>query len=69
MFVISPAIMAKDLIPKTVSTSDGVLTAQFDLSHMGQDSGLLVKWGDGTEKKSELVVMLMKKTLRLHTHI
>ena len=50
MFVISPAIMAKDLIPKTVSTSDGVLTAQFDLSHLGQDSGLLVKWGDGTEK-------------------
>ena len=51
LFVVSPAIMAKDLIPKTVSTSNGVVTAQFDLSHMGQDCGLLVKWGDGTEKK------------------
>ena len=51
VFVISPAIMAKDLMPKTVSTSEGVVTAQFNLSHIGQDCGLLVKWGDGTEKK------------------
>lgn len=51
LFVVSPAIMAKDLTPKTVSTSNGVVTAKFDLSHMGQDCGLLVKWGDGTEKK------------------
>ena len=51
LFVMSPVIMAKDLTPKMVSTSEGVVTVQFDLSHMGQDCGLLVKWGDGAEKK------------------
>ena len=51
LFVVSPAIVAEDLIPKIVSSPDGAVTAQFDLSHMGQDCGSLVKWGDGTEKK------------------
>ena len=48
---VSPIVLANDLTPKAVNVSGKSITAQFDLSHLGQDCGLVVRWGDGSEQK------------------
>ena len=48
---VSPFVFANELTPKAVNLSGKSVTAQFDLSHLGQDCGLVVRWGDGAEQK------------------
>ena len=42
---------ASEFIPKALKVDRKNVTAQFDLSHLGQDCGLVVRWGDGAEQK------------------
>ena len=42
---------ASELTPKAVKVDGMNVTAQFDLSHLGQDCGIVVRWGDGAEQK------------------
>jgi hypothetical protein len=51
MTLITPAVFGADLSPASVQVDGLNATAQFDLSHLGQDCGIVVKWGDGTEQK------------------
>ena len=47
----SGSVAAASLEPKVVTMEGNTLRAQFDLSHLGQDCGLRVRFGDGAEQK------------------
>lgn len=49
--LISVSVHAEGLAPKAVEISGSLVSVNFDLSHLEQDCGLRVLWGDGSESK------------------
>lgn len=43
--------LAENMMPRIIQVEGKTITAQFDLSHLNQDCGLRIKWGDGADQK------------------